>query len=275
MRKIRGFLKLMRPLNLLIVIYASFVAFLISGLCGHPAPFFKFLIPILLLAGFSNAFNDIKDARLDEKAHPERPIPSKLLSVQEATVFTVILGLLTFLSSFLYGNGILTTRIVFLLGLVLVILYDIYLKKVAFVGNLIVSFVTSFPFLILALEIRNFHLLWYPILCAILYNLAREAIKDMEDLGADREFGYKTLPAFLGEKGIKIYVSFLLFLLSIFTVIAYLRVFHRPIFLIFMCFLWLFLGIITWKEKSFSKLSEDFKYCMILILSGFLLGGAL
>ncbi|MDI6850878.1 MAG: UbiA family prenyltransferase, partial [bacterium] len=240
MEKIKGFLKLIRPLNLLIVIFASFVAFMITGLCGNPISFAKFLIPILLLAAFSNSLNDFMDAKLDEKAHPHRPIPSGLLSLKDALFFNIILGFFAFLSSILYGTQ--TARAVFVMGLILAILYDVYFKRVAFIGNFIVSFLTSYPFLLLALETGSFHLLWYPVLCAIIYNLAREAVKDMEDFSADEEFGYKTLPVYLGEKGVKYYVTFLLFLLFIFSIIAYFRAFPRAIFVVYMSILWIYLG---------------------------------
>uniref|UniRef100_A0A7C2P4P4 Prenyltransferase n=1 Tax=candidate division WOR-3 bacterium TaxID=2052148 RepID=A0A7C2P4P4_UNCW3 len=272
MEKIKGFWKLIRPLNLLIVVFASFVAFMITGLCGNPIPFVKFLVPILLLAAFSNSLNDFMDAKLDKKAHPHRPIPSGLLSLKEAFLFIVILGFLAFLSSFFYETS--TPRVVFIIGLILAILYDVYFKRIAFIGNFIVSFLTSFPFFLLALEIGSFRLLWYPVLCAIIYNLAREAVKDMEDFSADEEFGYRTLPLYLGERGVKYYVTFLLFLLLVFSIIAYITVFPKAVFLIYMSFLWVYLGLITWREKSFSKLSVVFKYFMILVLTGFLLGGA-
>ncbi len=271
--KIKAFFRLIRVYNLLIVMLAGFIAFNISGLCGSPLPFLRLMIPIILLAAFSNSFNDLMDARLDQDAHPDRPIPKGDISITEATIFNIVLGLLTFASSFLFHRF--TTQIIFLIGLALAILYDIYFKKVCFIGNLIVSLLTSFPFLLLALEIGNFSLMWYPVLCAILYNLIREALKDTEDFPNDSKYGYKTLPFYLKEKGVKIYATFLLFALIFSTVFAYRFTFHSPVFLAYMTILWIVLGLRLWREKSFSKLSVYFKEFMIFVILGFWLGGAL
>ncbi len=271
--KIKAFFRLVRVYNLLIVLLAGFIAFNLSGLCGSPLPFFKFIIPIILLAAFSNSFNDFMDASLDRDAHPDRPIPKGDITIKEARIFNIVLGILIFACSFLFSKF--TTQVIFLIGFFLAILYDIYFKKVCFVGNLIVSLLTSFPFLLLAIEIGNFSLMWYPVLCAILYNLIREALKDTEDFPNDSKYSYKTLPFYLKEKGVKIYATFLLFALILSTVFAYRFTFHSPVFMAYMIILWIVLGLRLWREKSFSKLSVYFKEFMIFVLLGFWLGGAL
>jgi len=269
----KGAIKLIRPLNLVIVIFATLVSFAVVRSFEDPVQFLKFVVPLLLLAAFSNCLNDCADAELDKQAHPSRPIAKGEVSVSASKWLSVVLGFLTLVSAMLYTKAV--TRWVLIAGFLLAIFYDILLKKVAFVGNLVVSILTSFPFLLMWLETGNWSLMWFPVLCATVYNLGREAVKDMEDFNVDSKFGYKTLPFFLGERGIRIYVSLLLIVLILFTVIAFLKVFRNPVFLVLLSCSFLYLIIRVATEKSFSRLSGVFKNFMIFTLLGITLGGVL
>lgn len=265
--------KLVRPLNLLIVILATFVSFVISGFCGDPAKFLSFVTPLILLAAFSNSLNDCLDAELDFEAHPSRPIPRGEISIRESRLFTIVLGVLTLGSAFLYRGNI--TKVIFVAGFFLAVLYDFYLKKIVFFGNFAVSILTSFPFLLMGLEISNFRILWFPVSCSILYNLVRESLKDMEDFKVDQRFGYRTLPFYIGEKGIRIFGVLLLAVMVILTFVAFLSVFHNPIFLISMLVILVYLAFKVLRERSFSRLSVFFKTFMIFVLLAILVGGTL
>ena len=64
---------------------------------GEPFPVAVALhtLAVVLFTGAGNAMNDIKDAEIDETAHPMRPIPSGQLSIQQASRFTSLLWTLS------------------------------------------------------------------------------------------------------------------------------------------------------------------------------------
>ena len=43
-------------------------------------------LAVVFFTGAGNAMNDIKDADIDRTAHPQRPLPSKRLTLQQAQV---------------------------------------------------------------------------------------------------------------------------------------------------------------------------------------------
>jgi 4-hydroxybenzoate polyprenyltransferase len=255
------------------VFLSVIVSFYIAGILKDSSVLLRFAIPIVLLAAFSNVLNDIIDYELDKKAHPQRPLPRGEVNQVEAFIFLFLILALYVVS--IYFLPSIRARIYMGLGIFLAFLYDLYLKKLPFIGNFAVSALTSFPFLVVAVAFDKFGRLWYPVVCAIFYNLAREVVKDAEDFQHDREFGYKTIPLYLGLKGAKIYAAFLVFILFIFTVIAFKKGFGGWLFFIYMSLLWIFIMFLIFVENSFPRLSKFFKAFMILIIAGFLLGGVL
>ncbi|MGB9824318.1 MAG: UbiA family prenyltransferase [Candidatus Hydrothermia bacterium] len=247
------------------------VSFYVAGILKDCSVLLVFAIPIVLLAAFSNVLNDIMDYELDKKAHPQRPLPRGEVNQVEAFIFLLLILALYVVSIFFLPS--IRARFFMVLGIFLAFLYDLFLKRLPFLGNFAVSLLTSFPFLIVAVAFDKFSRLWYPVICAIFYNLAREAVKDAEDFEHDREFGYKTIPLFFGLRGTKIYAASLFFALFILTMIAFKMGFGGWLFFAYMSLMWIFLILLLFVEKSLSRLSKVFKAFMILIIAGFLIGG--
>lgn len=264
-------LRLTRPLNLLIVIFATIVSFYITGTYTDFPLFLRFLMPLVILAAYANVLNDIMDSELDKKNHPERPIPRGTVKLKDALYFLLFVFLMLVFSIFFVPS--VRVRFYFLVGLLLAFLYDVVLKKLPFIGNFVVSLLTAYPFIVVAVAFRRLNELWYPILCAILFNLVREAVKDAQDFKNDAEFGYKTLPYFIGYNGVKVYSVVLIILLVGLTLVAFKCGFGGWVFLVYMILLWCSAVVAILWVKAFSKLSILLKAFMILILLGFLIGG--
>ena len=64
-------------------------------------------LAVVFFTGAGNAMNDIKDADIDRTAHPQRPLPSKRLTLQQAQGFT---SLLWGLSVFCHVGGLLAVE---------------------------------------------------------------------------------------------------------------------------------------------------------------------
>lgn len=93
MLKIRGVFQLMRPANVITAISDVLAGIAISGFFAKPEMTNVELLPVLLLSistvclyGGGVVFNDVFDASLDKVERPERPIPSGVVTIREASL---------------------------------------------------------------------------------------------------------------------------------------------------------------------------------------------
>src|SRR5690349_11307088 len=102
MEKLLGYLRLMRPANVITAVadvmagiaIAGYFVQLVPGTFGWGTGPQISLLPVILLCistiglyGGGIILNDVFDAELDAKERPERPIPSGLISKKAATIF--------------------------------------------------------------------------------------------------------------------------------------------------------------------------------------------
>ncbi len=109
--KLLGYLRLMRPANILTAITDILAGIAISGFLAHGLTDVQSVLQATCLAiatiglyGGGVVFNDIFDASLDRIERPERPIPSGIISKTEAVVLGVYLLLLGVLAAFTVGE---------------------------------------------------------------------------------------------------------------------------------------------------------------------------
>jgi 4-hydroxybenzoate polyprenyltransferase len=93
-----GLLRLMRPANVVTSVADILAGIAVSGVLinvdlssGAVYPIMLLCISTIGLYGGGVVFNDVFDAALDKIERPERPIPTGIISVKEATAFGVIL----------------------------------------------------------------------------------------------------------------------------------------------------------------------------------------
>ena len=108
MSKIVGYLRLIRPANIVTSIADVIAGMAISGFFVAGATVNAFVWPIILLCtstaalyGGGIAFNDIFDAELDARERPERPIPKGLIKLHDAITFASLLLILGIAAAFL------------------------------------------------------------------------------------------------------------------------------------------------------------------------------
>ena len=107
MTKTTGYLRLIRPANIVTSVADVIAGVAISGFYNglwHPSFTSSMLLLCISTAGLYGggvAFNDIFDADLDRVERPERPIPSGVISRKEAVVFASLLLLMGILMAFL------------------------------------------------------------------------------------------------------------------------------------------------------------------------------
>src|SRR5688572_31218753 len=87
MNKLTGFLRLMRPANIVTAISDILAGAALAGYVGggeQTASVLWLVLSTIGLYGGGVVFNDVFDAALDRVERPERPIPSGLISETEA-----------------------------------------------------------------------------------------------------------------------------------------------------------------------------------------------
>ena len=118
MRRLTGFLRLMRPANIVTAIADILAGMIISGYLASPEysllPVFLLVVATIGLYGGGVVFNDVFDTELDKIERPERPIPSGLVSKKNATVLALLLLVMAIIAaSFVHKEGLLSISVLF------------------------------------------------------------------------------------------------------------------------------------------------------------------
>jgi len=204
MREIQGFLRLIRPLNCLMMGLATLIGVLLAGqkflnvndlLIISPLSF----ITAFTLTGASMAINDYYDREIDEINEPERPIPSGVVSPNEALIVSACLILLGLTAAYLTNFLCL---IVGLIALIIFLTYSTIGKRAGLYGNFLVSACVALPFIYGSLAISNEVRLNAIIFSALAFisNTGREITKGIVDIQGDRSKNIKTIAVKYGVR---------------------------------------------------------------------------
>jgi geranylgeranylglycerol-phosphate geranylgeranyltransferase len=179
-----------------------------------------------LVAGFGNVLNDIRDRRVDARAHPERALPSGQVDAGQAKAFAaLLLGFGLWEAYVAAGWPTLAFAGANAGGLVA---YELWLKRLGLPGNVLVAALVASTFAFGAFASGtaplDWGLLWLLIAMAFLANVARELLKDVEDMAADQG-ERRTLPLEAGA-GVARLLAFLL--VNAAVLLSVLAFFHSP-----------------------------------------------
>lgn len=196
--RFKGFIALTRPLNCLITMASIAAACFISGGAKEnwPEILIASVVGALVAAG-ANAMNDYFDVEIDRINRPDRPIPRGAVTRNEARMFSPALSSVGVLLN-VWLN--LTALGIALIAVVSLYFYNSHLKKTVLVGNLVVAAMTGLAFVYGAVVIGRPERSVVPALFAFLVNLARELVKDVEDVEGDSRNQAITLPVKYGPK---------------------------------------------------------------------------
>ncbi len=198
--KVRAFLELMRLKNV-------FLAAITVPLGAHFAignEWFDNYLPevliqtlaVIFFIGAGNTMNDIKDSEIDKTAHPNRPIPSQRIGINEAKKFTWALWTLS-ITCVLFGVYRLNSNdmqwyplvMIYVLAVGLMISYDHgpKTKDSGLIGNVSISIMVGAVILYGASSVASITstLAWWTAGVVFFTNLAREIIKDCQDMESD------------------------------------------------------------------------------------------
>jgi len=221
MSTILKYLKFIRAINCLLAAAGAMVGAYLTWMTPfHFGPIMAALAAFLVCAA-GNIVNDVVDVGIDRINRPNRLLVTKEISktaaIRLAVLFTIgslALSLLVNKAAFLSVS----------FAILLLALYNFKAKKIPVLGNLIVAILGGMTFITggLAVDSRLAFELPGPLIPAIfafLFHLAREIVKDVEDVEGDRLQGVRTLPQMVGVSKALLTALGVFFLLSLVSII--------------------------------------------------------
>jgi len=193
---VKALIEILRPANCLMAALGVFIGYGIAvGAIVCTAVLGAAMAVAFLVCAGGMAANDVFDASVDRKLSPGKPIPSGRLSGKAALHFAsglfVAGNLLAYYYLPLISLGI-SLAFTFLL-----IAYARYLPKAKYLGNWVVAAGTAFTLVFGASLVGNYAIVGLFALAALFANVAREIVKDIQDMGQDKGFKV-SLPMKLG-----------------------------------------------------------------------------
>ena len=274
-----AYLSIIRPVNAVVAGFAGILATIIATGTIPVESGFIFLIVLLVTAG-GNVINDYYDREIDAINQPDRAIPSGLISPGHALLYAILL--------FLAGNivAIMGTPLplvcIAVINSILLWFYASHLKSTPLFGNIAVSYLAASIFLFGgAIHEVSGIISVLPVAGATFgVMLARELIKDVEDIPGDQKHGARTFPLVYGVRP----ALFLALFGAVGGVVISLLLFFRwgPLYLIAIILVDLFIlyaaasGIraTTPEEIIRAKCSKNLKIGMFASLVVFLVSAA-
>jgi len=206
MGKLGGYLRLMRPINCLMMGFAVIVgAALVSPdvLGSSWQNLIHGFFTGFMLTAASMVINDYYDKETDAINEPNRPIPSGLIKPKEALAFAFALTAIGFAAA--VANAYLTSVFCFLIAIIAWIISVTYTtvgKHTGLLGNFLVSTCVAIPFIYGSVAIVNEVKLNVLIFVSMVFLsiTGREITKGIVDVQGDRMRNVKTLAVRYGEK---------------------------------------------------------------------------
>lgn len=217
--KLLSLFSVVRGYNIVVIILAQYLAsiyILSPNLPIRRVVFDADLLAIVLASAMVIAsgyiINNFYDAEKDLINKPHKTMLDRLVS-QRFKLSTYFV--LNFLSIFVASYVSFKAVVFFSAYIFGIWLYSHKLKKIAFVGNFVSATLAIAPFFVVFVYYRNFEtVIFFHAMFLFLLILAREMIKDLENIKGDMAQNYKTIPILFSERTAK-YLIAVLILLSI------------------------------------------------------------
>ncbi len=274
-----AYLRLIRPLNVSIAAGAVFVSAFVA--VGTRVTDIDLLFLVLLaclvvglITGAGNVLNDYSDREIDKENHPERPIPSGLVSPRNALSYSTVLFIIPVPLSYFIN---LDCFLLALFNVLVLISYERHLKGSGFYGNAAVSWLTGSIFIFGGLasyggDITALMRTMFLGLLAFTATLGREIAKDIQDMKGDID--RKTLPREIGAQGAALIAGISFVLGIIFSLIppfrGLLNFYYLGVVLVADV---IFIYCTSLLVRNPAKASSMAKVGMVVALFAFLIGG--
>ena len=265
-------LSIIRPINIAISLLSIIVVMQILMIFD----LYQYILISTVISCYMSAgyiLNDFLDIKIDAINKPNRVLVQKTISPY-ILIFTISsLFLLGSITAFFLPP--LSTYIAVYIALPCIILYELFFKKIALIGNIIISILIGLVFIFTEAAVTQSIGVTYKIMIlASLLNLIREIIKDMQDQVGDERYNFKTLPILIGVSHtiyILYFLSLVFVMVSCLLLYQSLSTYFLPLifFTIHLPLLYINLGLTTnISSKECAKFSKILK---LMIINGVLI----
>ena len=197
MKFLFSFFLFFRPFNIALGVFTSWVVYLLIG-SSNMVEFYNLNLIIICYMSGANILNDFLDINIDKINKPNRFLV-KYPFTQKYIFYLIVI--LFFIGSWKAGQIYpLAKSIALFLVLPLLIFYEIILKKIPLIGNIVISLLVGSVFLYTEAGLTNQIIItWKIFILAFFLNLIREIIKDLEDMNGDHQNNIQTFPIVYGQ----------------------------------------------------------------------------
>tara|TARA_R110002051_G_scaffold298457_4_gene365308 strand:- start:13389 stop:14294 length:906 start_codon:yes stop_codon:yes gene_type:complete len=213
--KLLSLFSVVRGYNILMIVIAQYLAsiYILSPELPLRKVVFDvnlFLIVLasamVIAAGY--IINNFYDAEKDLINKPHKTMLDRIVSQRfKLSTYFVLNFLATFVASYVSFKAVLFFSS-YIFG---IWIYSHKLKKVPFMGNFVSATLAVSPFFVVFVYYRNFEtVIFVHALFLFLLILAREIIKDLENIAGDISQNYKTIPILFGERISKVLIGILI-----------------------------------------------------------------
>jgi geranylgeranylglycerol-phosphate geranylgeranyltransferase len=214
------YIELTRPSVWLLSVFGILVGGIVAGTASLTLQFVFAMIAAGLICAAGNVINDWFDFRSDRINAPHRPIPSGRVSRSFALYLYVLLGVIGIASAIFVS---LSFFMIAIFSFIVASAYPWKLKRIPFVKNITVAWLATASFLAAGLISEEIPIvLLFLVLVSFLATLAREMVKDIEDLKGDKRIGTRTLPMVIGKRVTKMFAYGILAVACILLILPYL-----------------------------------------------------
>ena len=268
-----AYLEIIRPGNAVM----AAIAVILMMFVGHyyELPIIICALIVFVCTGAGNTINDVFDYKIDEINKPNRPIPSGRISLKNARNFSYILFgigiVLSLICSYLVNS--IWPSVIVIPAVVIMYLYARNLKAMPLVGviagTVIACATNSLKILFISIYLGLF---------AVFMTLAREIVKDMEDIEGDKLEGARTFPILYGKKIPSIVSIILIVVTTLMCPVLYIfKIFNISYMIIMIIPIIIFLYSayalkLNPSEEICAKVSKNLKIAMLISFVAFVVG---
>lgn len=280
-----AYLEIIRPGNAVMAAISVVLVMFVAHYYALPAIVCALIV--FVCTGGGNTINDVFDYKIDEINKPNRPIPSGRISLRNAKYYAYVLFAIGVALSIVddFMVGAIWPSVIVIPAVIIMYFYARNLKAMPLVGNLTVAILTGFCFVIAGTVIScassSLNILIISIylgLFAVFMTLAREIVKDMEDIEGDKLEGARTFPILYGKK-ISSIISIVLIVVT--TVMCPILYFYKIFNILYMIIMIVPIIIFLYSayslklnppEETCAKVSKNLKIAMLISFVAFVVG---
>ncbi len=275
---IKGLYKLSRPLSTLTGVLAVVLGGYVAG-TGAWDKIALAALATLLAAASANAWNDYRDIDIDRINQPQRPLPSGMVSLRAALIFSIVLAALSIVLAALISPVALAIAAG---SIILLYIYSVWLKSTILLGNATVALISALSPVFGGVAAGNVGpSLW---LGAIVFVgiFGREVLKTLADYEGDKAHNVRTISTAVGPRAARTIFYFLLGATAIVMMAPYLAGHYQPIYAWIVALgvfpVAIYVIIRVTRERSgpqLERLSQLLKYDFLIWFAAVLLGASI